>query len=165
MCCCWLLSKVKFRENRQFNTYSTANGKQSQERSPYHQSNGSTLWMHPSYLCFNCSPSPPGDLGSLFAISPYGKLLQQRQCKMLSNGLCDLANHDWRFHPHTSDEKKLPIGTQSCNLLVTSSLRFDKVDGPCVGATTVNFDLQNKTDSLLCTNWKAVQWNILSCKT
>ncbi|CEG82315.1 hypothetical protein RMATCC62417_16399 [Rhizopus microsporus] len=174
-------------------------------------------------LCFSCYPPPPGDLGSLFAISPYGKLLRQRKYTMLSNELCDLANHDWRFHPQTkyyvaqlfagailfrtdnhqaiiintveaygrgksvdihreifgmkkgtaietslppafnirypdvwpttlstSDGKKLLIGTQSCNLLVTSSLRLDKVDDPCVGATTVNFDLQNKTNSLAC---------------
>ncbi|KAG1456420.1 hypothetical protein G6F46_002310 [Rhizopus delemar] len=156
-------------------------------------------------------------------VCSYGKLLQQRQYIELSDELCRLANHDWRYHPqikyfvaqlfagailfntdnhqavilnaieaygrkktvvihreqfgvkkgtaidtslppafktrytdvwpttlNTSDGKKLVIGTQSCNLLVTSSLRLDKEDKPCLGATTMNFDLCGKVESLTC---------------
>lgn len=175
----------------------------------------------------NCAWKYPRDVQSLLAMSPYAPVLRQRQFVELSNELCDLANHDWRFHQQckyavaqlfagailfrsdshhaimantveaygrgksvdvhrepfgvvkgvpvetslppangylyhdvwpttisTKDGQKLVIGTQSCNLLVTSSLRLDNADKTTsrayIGATTINFVLDNKVASKNC---------------
>ncbi|KAI8070337.1 hypothetical protein BC940DRAFT_365932 [Gongronella butleri] len=58
----------------------------------------------------------------------------------------------WPTIINSKDGKKLVIGTQTCNMLVTSSLRLDNKDQtrsrPCLGASAVNFDLETKSTSM-----------------
>lgn len=54
----------------------------------------------------------------------------------------------WPVTVNSSEGYRLTIGTQTCNLLVTSSLRLDKTIPPSLGATTNNFLLFSKKDSL-----------------
>ncbi|KAI8381104.1 uncharacterized protein BYT42DRAFT_494727 [Radiomyces spectabilis] len=56
----------------------------------------------------------------------------------------------WSTTITARDGKKLTIGMEACNVLVTSSLRLDKSALPCLVATTTNFELLTKSDSLQC---------------
>ncbi|KAI7901761.1 uncharacterized protein BX663DRAFT_513961 [Cokeromyces recurvatus] len=56
-------------------------------------------------------------------------------------------NNIWPTTMHSNDGEKLVIGTLSCNILVTSSIRIDKAEKPVVGAT-MHMDLNQRYDSL-----------------
>ncbi|KAI9305133.1 hypothetical protein BJ944DRAFT_201527 [Cunninghamella echinulata] len=54
----------------------------------------------------------------------------------------------WPVTINSHEGSKIVIGTQTCNLLITSSLRLDKCLPPSLGATTNNFFLRSEKDSL-----------------
>ncbi|KAG0322436.1 hypothetical protein BGZ99_003347 [Dissophora globulifera] len=53
----------------------------------------------------------------------------------------------WPTTIHYNDGDRLVIGTQSCNILVTSSLRLDKDEPASVGGSTMSFLLSGLKDS------------------
>ncbi|KAI8067498.1 hypothetical protein BC940DRAFT_300887 [Gongronella butleri] len=54
----------------------------------------------------------------------------------------------WPTTLSTGDGPKLIIGSQTCNALVTSSMRLDRRELPSVGATTFSFSLSERSDAL-----------------
>ncbi|ORE00732.1 hypothetical protein BCV72DRAFT_237440 [Rhizopus microsporus var. microsporus] len=50
-------------------------------------------------MCIKCTPEVNDDLRYLFGISPYAKLLQQRQYVPLTDEICKLMNMDLELHP------------------------------------------------------------------
>ncbi|KAG0058164.1 hypothetical protein BGZ89_001514, partial [Linnemannia elongata] len=111
--------------------------------------------------CPNCSPAPAPGLEHLLSSSPYAARLATRSYVELSDEICELLNRDWQFLPHLRyasavilagylliNRKRLIIGTKSFDALITSSLRFDKVVEPCIGASTPSLVLTDASHSL-----------------
>ncbi|KAI9485214.1 MAG: hypothetical protein EXX96DRAFT_1487 [Benjaminiella poitrasii] len=49
-------------------------------------------------MCIECTPKANNNFHYLFRISPYAKLLQQRQYVPLTDEACKLMNMDLEFH-------------------------------------------------------------------
>ncbi|CEP09964.1 hypothetical protein [Parasitella parasitica] len=54
----------------------------------------------------------------------------------------------WPISLAQADGKKLLIGTQVANMLITSSIRLDTSMKPCIGSSNVSFQLNSAADSL-----------------
>lgn len=56
----------------------------------------------------------------------------------------------WPTTLASSEGLKLVIGTNVSNILVTSSMRLDKIENPSIGGITTNFTIPSTKDSLYC---------------
>ncbi|SAL98013.1 hypothetical protein [Absidia glauca] len=80
---------------------------------------------------------------------PHGKLKGTiKQTSLPPTNIKTLYPCVWPVSIQNHDGKKIVIGTEVSNALVTSSIRLDCQEAPVIGSTTSGFDLNTINDSL-----------------